>query len=212
MTTVADVTTALEGADRILVQQVFRPIGNEYRISIPATGSTEEGAPILFVKQKKLAIKEDIRFRLHPDQEAAAFMIKAQSMFEFRGRYLVTDDSGQALGSFEKSFAKSLLRSHWVIRDAQGAELFSAEEDSLVIALVRRFIGYIPYIGTLGFILQYIPFNFGLTRGETRIGAYHRVLGKLRDRYVLEVTPEASNLDRRLLVAFAIALDALQDR
>jgi hypothetical protein len=39
------------------------------------------------------------------------------------------------------------------------------------------------------------------------------VLGKLRDRYVLEVEPEASSgIDRRLLVAFTVALDALQDR
>jgi hypothetical protein len=45
------------------------------------------------------------------------------------------------------------------------------------------------------------------------IGHYRRVLGKLRDRYVLELDPAASEgVDRRLLVAFAIGLDALQDR
>ena len=48
--------------------------------------------------------------------------------------------------------------------------------------------------------------------GDTELGTYRRVLGKLRDRYVLEVTPAAGEIDRRLLVAFAIALDALQDR
>jgi hypothetical protein len=38
------------------------------------------------------------------------------------------------------------------------------------------------------------------------------VLGKLRDRYVLEIGPELAAVDRRLLVAFAVGLDALQDR
>jgi hypothetical protein len=38
------------------------------------------------------------------------------------------------------------------------------------------------------------------------------VLGKLRDRYVLEVTSDLADVDRRLLVAFAVGLDALQDR
>jgi hypothetical protein len=37
------------------------------------------------------------------------------------------------------------------------------------------------------------------------------VLGKLRDRYVLELGPEFEG-DRRLVLAFAVALDALQDR
>jgi hypothetical protein len=59
----------LEAADRILIQQVFKPIGNEYRISVPAEGSADEGTPILYVKQKKLSIREDIRFRLSPDDE-----------------------------------------------------------------------------------------------------------------------------------------------
>ena len=61
------VLAAIEGADRFLVQQVFKPIANEYRISIPTPGSTEGGEPLLFVKQKRMKIKEDIRFRLSPD-------------------------------------------------------------------------------------------------------------------------------------------------
>ena len=44
------------------------------------------------------------------------------------------------------------------------------------------------------------------------MGAYKRILGPLRDRYVLEVGEELREVDRRLLVAFTVALDALQDR
>ena len=35
----------LEASSRFLVQQVFKPIANEYRISIPRPGSTDEAAP-----------------------------------------------------------------------------------------------------------------------------------------------------------------------
>ena len=48
-------------------------------------------------------------------------------------------------------------------------------------------------------------------RGGEQVGTYKRVLGKLRDRYVLELEP-GFDADRRLAIAFAIALDALQDR
>ena len=57
------VIAELEAADRLLVQQVFKPIANEYRISVPAPGGSEEGQPLLYVKQKRMKIKEDIRFR-----------------------------------------------------------------------------------------------------------------------------------------------------
>lgn len=205
----ATVLSELESADRLLVQQVFKPIANEYRISVPSSGATDEGHPLLFVKQKKMKIKEDIRFRVSEDEGAHLFMIKSKSVFEFRGRHEVLDAEGHAIGTLEKAFGRSLLRSHWHIRDASGAELFQAHEASWIIALVRR-------VADIGFdwlsALSWLPFNFRLVRDGHEVGKYTRVLGKFRDRYVLESGPELADVDRRLLVAFAIGLDALQDR
>ena len=203
-----NVLAAIADSDRFLIQQVFRPIGNEYRISIPMPGSTDEGRPLLFVKQKKLTIKEDIRFRLDPDADAHLFMIKSKTVFEFRGRHEVLDEHGQAIGFLEKNFGKSLLRSHWHVREAAGVELFEAYEASWVVALVRRLAGLISnWLSAL----TWLPFNFVFMRDGARVGTYRRVLGKLRDRYVLELEPEFEG-DRRLVLAFAVALDSLQDR
>lgn len=212
MTTAVEAQTVLseiESSNRFLIQQVFRPLGNEYRISIPSPGQTEEGRPLLFVKQKKLKIKEDIRFRLSPDDGPHLFMIKSKSVFEVRGRHEVLDADDQAIGLLEKAFAKSLIRSHWRVRDAQGNELFESHESSWIAALVRRFADLGPDWFSL---LAWIPFNFVLKRGDEQIGTYKRVLGKLRDRYVLELEPASEGIDRRLVLAFAVALDALQDR
>ncbi len=203
------VLSELESADRLLVQQAFKPIANEYRISVPAPGSTEEGRPLLYVKQKKMKIKEDIRFRLSPDDDAHLFMIKSKSVFEFRGRHEVLDAAGNVIGMLEKNFTRSLLRSHWHVRDAAGVELLEAHEASWLVALVRRFAD----IGADWLsLLSWLPFNFVLLRGSEQVGTYKRVLGKFRDRYLLELGPELGDVDRRLIVAFAVGLDALQDR
>ncbi|MEX2612505.1 MAG: hypothetical protein WD380_02915 [Gaiellaceae bacterium] len=203
------VLAELEAADRLLIQQVFKPIGNEYRVSIPTPGSTEEGRPLLFVKQKKMKIKEDIRFRVSPDDDAHVFMIKSKSVFEFRGRHEVLDAGGAVIGMLEKDFGRSLLRSHWRVRDAAGAELLEGYEASWVVALVRRLAGVVSeWLSAL----TWLPFNFVLLRDGREVGTYRRVLGKLRDRYVLELQPELAEVDRRLVVAFAVGLDALQDR
>jgi uncharacterized protein YxjI len=203
------VLAAIEQADRLLVQQVFKPIANEYRISIPDPSSADEGEPLLYVKQKRLKIREDIRFRVRPDADTHLFMIKSKTVFEFRGRHEVLDDAGNVIGLLGKDFARSLLRSHWVIRDAQGDVLFEAHEASWVVALLRRFADLGPDWMSL---LTWLPFNFVLVRDGAELGRYKRVLGKLRDRYVLEIGPGLEHVDRRLVVAFAVALDALQDR
>jgi hypothetical protein len=203
------VVAELEAADRLLVLQVFKPIGNEYRISVPTPGSSDEGKPLLFVKQKKLKIKEDIRFRTSPDADEYLFMIKAKSVFEFRGRHQVLDAEGNELGLLEKAFGKSLLRSHWYVRDRDGNELLETHESSWVIAIVRRVANLLPdWFSVLG----WLPFNFTLNRNGEEAGRYRRVLGKFRDRYVLELGDGLTDVDRRLLAAFAVGLDALQDR
>jgi uncharacterized protein YxjI len=205
----ASVLDAIERSDRFLVQQVFKPIANEYRFSVPAPGSTDEGEPLLFVKQKKMTIKEDIRFRLAPDDGPHLFMIKSKSVFEFRGRHEVLDADGQVIGLLEKDFGRSLVRSHWRIRDAAGTELFESHESSWFVALVRRFAD----LGSEWLSpLAWLPFNFVLRRDGEEVGTYKRILGTFRDRYLVDLGPGLEGVDRRLVLAFAVALDALQDR
>jgi uncharacterized protein YxjI len=208
-TEVVGVLAAIEGSDRFLVQQVFKPMANEYRISVPAPGSVEEGEPLLFVKQKRMKVKEDIRFRPRPDDGPHVFMIKSKTVFEFRGRHEVLDAEERVIGGLGKLFARSLLRSHWQVVDSGGNELFQAHEASWFVALLRRFADLGPdWIG----LLTWLPFNFVLIRDGQQAASYKRVLGKLRDRYMLEIGPGMQGVDRRLLIAFTVALDALQDR
>lgn len=203
------VLSSLERADRFLIQQIFRPVANEYRISIPPPGAADEGPPLLFVKQKRMAIREDIRFRLAPDADSHLFMIKSKTVFEFGGRHDVLDEQDASIGLLEKDFARSLLRSHWHVKDAAGEELLEGYEASWPIALVRRAGSFLPDWLS---VLQWLPFNFVLARNGEQVGTYRRVLGTFRDRYVLELGAGLEGVDRRLLLAYAVALDALQDR
>src|SRR5688572_17799113 len=148
----------LESSNRFLIQQIFKPLANEYRISIPAPGSTEEGGPILYVKQKKLKIREDIRFRTSENDDAPhVFMIKARTVFEFRGRHDVLDAEENPIGMLEKAFGLSLLRSHWRVKAPEGNELFEAHEASWLIAIIRRIADLGPEWLS---VLAWLPFNF----------------------------------------------------
>jgi hypothetical protein len=120
-----------------------------------------------------MKIKEDIRLRLSPDDTDHLFMIKSKSVFEFRGRHEVLDADGAVIGMLEKNFGRSLLRSHWGVRDPSGAELLEAHESSWIVALLRRF-------GEIGIdwfsLLEWLPFNFVIRKGDQQVGTYKRVL------------------------------------
>jgi hypothetical protein len=195
-----DRVSIVPDADRFEIEQLVRPMVNLYRISA-------NGAPVAFVRQKRMAIKEDIRFFRNENETEELFRIKARSLMEFGGRYDVTTPDGEKIGVLGKVFGKSLLRSTWSIMDANENEVAIAKERSQLWAIVRRVIDAVPYG-------DFIPivFHFRIDRGEQHLGDFTRALG-VRDRYTLDLSGDVERtIDRRLGIALGIALDALQSR
>ena len=186
--------------DRFEISQLIRPMVNLYKISAGAT-------PVAFVRQKRMAIKEDIRFFADENEARELWRIKARSLMEFGGRYDVTTPEGERIGVLGKVFGKSLFRSTWSIMDANEQELAIAKERSVPIAIIRRVIDAVPY----GDFIP-IPFHFTIDAGEQHVGDLNRRFG-VRDTYDLNVSGDVERtIDRRLAVSLGIALDALQSR
>jgi uncharacterized protein YxjI len=194
--------------DRFLVDQLVRPMINLYQVTPLAAGETPAGGPIAYVRQKRMAIKEDIRFFVDENESQELFRIKARSMFDIGGaRYDVTDSAGSPIGVLEHVFRKSLFRSTWKVTDADGGEVMIAQERSLPMAIARRIVDFVPY----GELVP-IPYNFDLVMDDRVIGYLNRKF-QLRDRYVLDLSGDHDRrLDRRMGIALAIGLDALQNR
>jgi hypothetical protein len=193
--------------DAYFVDQLIRPIANLYRISTLGPDGSSPGQPLAFVRQKKLAIKEDIRFFADETEAEELFRIKARAVFEVRGRFDVTTPEGERIGLLEKVFGISLLRSTWRIYDANEQQVALARERSMPIAILRRAIDLVPY-GELVPIL----FQFTIQLDGREVGELRRPIG-LRDRYILKLGGDPDRrIDRRVAVALAIALDALQSR
>jgi uncharacterized protein YxjI len=195
--------------DRYLVDQLFRPIANLYRVTPLAVGETPAGPPIAYVRQKKLAIKEQIRFYADEGETQELFHIQARTWLDTGGsKYDVVDAQQGNIGLLEHVFGKSLFRSTWRVSSPLEEELAIARERSQVMAIARRVIDFVPDIGGL----IPIPYNFEILAGERVIGGMDRKF-QLRDRYILDLTPDTEKvLDRRLAIALAIGLDTLQNR
>jgi uncharacterized protein YxjI len=193
--------------DAFFIDQLIRPIANLYRISVLGPDGASPGEPLAFVRQKKLALKEDIRFFADDSEQEELFRIKARQLLELRGRYDVTTPEGERIGVLEKVFGRSLLRSTWRVLDAEEQHVATAQEKSMPVAILRRVIDLVPY----GELVP-IVFQFVVLMDEREAGELRRPIG-LRDRYILRLGGDPERrIDRRVAVALAIALDALQSR
>jgi uncharacterized protein YxjI len=198
--------------DVFLLRQRFQLVINRYEFFLPGTDPSAPGELLCFVEQKRFSFKEDIRFYADESKRQELLRIKARQAFDPRATYDVTDGGGQKVGQIQKVFGSSLLRSTYRLSDASGAEVAIVTEKSLAVALFRRLVDFVPYIGDVGDWLP-IPYHFVFKRDEEILGEHRRQAFKFRDTYTIDMTPDARRtVDRRLVLAIAVGLDALQAR
>ena len=157
-----------------------------------------------------MKIREEINFFADESQTQPLLRIKKRNILEFHGSADVLLPDGTVIGQLRKDFGRSILRSAWEIMNPSGTVVATAREKSQFMAILRRVWGWIPYLGDVPF---FIPFHFEILIGDTVVGEYSRPATGITDRYVLDLSGDTDRLiDRRVAMAFTIALDALQDR
>jgi uncharacterized protein YxjI len=197
--------------DRFFIQQRIRLMINQYEVTGVGEDGRSPGEPVCFVEQKRMALKEDLRVFTDDTKSVEVFRFKARQVWDPRAVYNVTDPHGAPIGGLQKVFGKSLLRSTWRLLDPSGGVIAWAQERSFGVALFRRLVGFIPYLGDFADWLP-IRYHFDFYAGEQSVGSFERRFG-IRDRYILDLSGDAERrIDRRVAIALAVAMDALQAR
>lgn len=189
---------------RFHVRQKITPFQNRYVVQRDSAG--DPGDVVAFVTQKRMAFKES--FTLFTDETSthALLTIKADRRVDIRSQMTVADAAtGATTGVLRKRGARSLWRSTWEV-EQPSFPLVTVQERSVLIAVLRRLWGLIPYANDVP-----VPwvFHFDGTAEGRSVLSHSRKWG-IRDRYVLVV--DDPGFDNRLAIALAICLDALQHR
>ncbi|MDG4807367.1 hypothetical protein O7634_11465 [Micromonospora sp. WMMD1120] len=187
----------VQGQHQFYVRQRLRMMVNQYEVRAVAPDGTE-GELLAFAQQKRLAFKEQVTIYTDDSKQQPLLGFKARQRIDLGATYDVTDATGNPIGLFRKDFAQSLLRSTWHVEQA-GLPQVTGQERSLPVALLRRFVDS----------LSWLPYHFDFTADGQTVFSVVKKWG-LRDRYVVEV--RHPQIDRRLVIAMAVALDALQAR
>jgi uncharacterized protein YxjI len=187
------------------VKQRITVMVNRYEI-LAANPDGSEGHLLAFAEQKRMKLKEEVVFFADESRSRAVFSFKARQRLDVHAEHDVFDEEGRPLGSFNKKFGASLLRSTWVLQAPGVAAV--GQERRPVIAILRRIWDFIPYIGDI-----WVPFVFHFDFVDQQTGQVVLVSERqkaIRDRYT--VTVPDPRLDFRVAAAMAVALDALQSR
>lgn len=158
---------------------------------------------VLFLVATALSVKRHITF--YRDESKAEPLLEVLQDRKFYGvnhTFTVREPQGATLALFRKNVLTDFFRKRWEWMDASGRLVCVAKEDTVLKAILRRFV------------TRLIPLNFVFEGpdGREHFGGFDRKF-TLLDRYVLDLTPDTRRvLDRRVALALGVLLDTGERR
>ena len=157
---------------------------------------------LAFTQLKAFKLKEDIRVYADEQRSRELLAIQARQIIDFSAAYDVTDTAagGTKVGALQRKGMKSILRDEWLVFDATGRQIALLQEESMAVALLRRFIGLIPQ-------------SFHLKVGDRVVGRIHQNFNPFVLKLTVDLTEDGRReIDPRLGLAAAILLAAIEGR
>lgn len=190
--------------ERFIIRQQVSLKSKRYVVTaVRPDGS--EGEVVAFAQQKRLTLKEKVTIYTDESEDRVLSTFDAAQVLDLTAEYEVRDETGQIIGSFGEDPLAPVTRTAWNMRQPGTMELTGLERNRAV-AVVRRIWDLLPFTDFVPFPW---PYHFDFTENGERLMAVDKKFG-LRDRYVLDIL--APDIDRRLAIAQAVALDALESR
>ena len=179
----------------LLKRQVFALTG-KFRFFDP------NGKLVLFSEQKMFKLREDIRVYSDESKTQEVLMIKARQIVDFSAAYDVVDSAtGEKVGALRRKGLASLLRDEWEVLDVGDNVVGKLFEDSMGLALVRRFLSGL------------VPQNYDITFGTNRVADLKQNFNPFTYQLNIDFSMDINKLlDRRLGLAAGILLAVVEGR
>lgn len=155
---------------------------------------------VAFSRQKAFKLKEDVRVYADDSETREILSIRARSWIDFSAAYDIYDaETGEKAGAVRRRGFKSLVRDAWEVLDAHDRVLTTLQEDSMGMALARRFLS------------DLIPQTFHIDDGGRPPVFFKQRFNPFIYKLEVEIPPGAT-IDRRLIFGIAVLIAAIERR
>ena len=162
----------------------------------------QNGSVLAFLRKKVFTLKDEIRVFTDETQSFELLRIKGRQIIDFGAAFDVTDSiNNERVGTLKRRGWKSLMRKEWIILDAREKEIGRFKEDSLMLAMLRRFI------------TSLIPQEYTFELEGRPIGAARQNWNFFAPKMQVDFSGDPGRkFDRRLAAAAIILLLAVEGR
>lgn len=160
------------------------------------------GNVVLYVKQKALALKEDVKIFADEAQARQLYQLKANKMIDFSAQFNITTPGGAPLGAVKRQGIASLWKATYNILDPNGADVGLIHEENAWVKVADAMLGEVPVIGILsGYLFN--PAYLVDYKGQTAL-YLKKQPAFLEGKFTVEKRGSFSDADEGLLISSVV--------
>src|SRR6185503_6818700 len=107
-----------------------------------ATGQT-----VLYVRQKALALREDVRIFADEQQQQQLLQLNADRILDWSANYRVRTTQGEDLGNIRRKGMRSLWKATYEVTGRDGQPAAVIHEESAWVKVLDQLVGELPIVG-----------------------------------------------------------------
>lgn len=169
-----------------------------------ATGQT-----VMYVRQKVLALKEDVRVFADEQQQQQLYRIHADRIIDWSARYDVTRVDGTPLGSVKREGMRSLWNATYQVADANGSPVATIHEENPMVKLVDGLVSQVPIVGDIASYFINPTYLVDAAGAGTKL-ALKKQPAFFEGRFTLDKRGEVSDDEEQLYVASVLMMLLLE--
>jgi uncharacterized protein YxjI len=166
------------------------------------------GQTVLYVRQKALALREDVRIFADEQQQQQLFQLNADRVLDWSANYRVRSAAGQDLGKVRRKGMRSLWNATYEVTEPGDRVAAVIHEENAWIKVLDELVGELPVVGMI--LPMFINPAYVVERDGQVLLRMKKEAAFLEGKFTIEKRGEFSDGEESLLLASLLMMTLLE--
>jgi hypothetical protein len=166
------------------------------------------GQLVYYVRQRALALREDVRIFADEQQQQQLLNVKADRVIDWSANYSIRTVDGMEIGLLRRKGMRSLWKATYEVTDGRGQDAALIHEESAWVKVLDGVVGEIPVIGMI--LPMFINPAYLVDRDGVTILRMQKERAFFEGRFTIHKLGEFPESDETLLLSSMLMMILLE--
>jgi hypothetical protein len=170
----------------------------------------QSGQTVLYVRQKALALREDVRIFADEQQQQQLYQLNADRILDWSANYRVRTVDGQDLGNIRRKGMRSLWNATYEVADANAQGVAVIHEENAWVKVLDELVGELPVVGLV--LPMFVNPAYLVDRDGQTLLRMQKQPAFLESKFIIDKQADLADREEALLLASLLMMILLERR